>query len=76
MSWVTFECRADPGLEVFLGGTFNRWKPSRLDRLRDKRHDGTYRTLINLHPGHTNTTFWWTACGGWIRGTPATSTRT
>jgi 1,4-alpha-glucan branching enzyme len=51
MKWVTFECRASPGREVLLGGTFNRWKPSRLDKLRDKRHDGTYRTLVNLHTG-------------------------
>ena len=26
-------------------------EPSRLDKLRDKRHDGTYRTLINLRQG-------------------------
>jgi hypothetical protein len=51
MTWVTFEHRTRPGREVLLGGSFNRWTPSRFDQLRDRWRDGTYRTLISLHAG-------------------------
>lgn len=51
MKWVTFESRTQPGRQVLLGGSFNGWKPSRFHQLRDRRRDGTYRTLINLLPG-------------------------
>ena len=40
-----------PDAEVFVGGTFNLWKPSGSDRLRDKNHDGSYRTLLQLRSG-------------------------
>ncbi len=49
--WVKFECRAEPGSSVFIGGTFNQWKPSCFDRLRDKKRDGSYRTLLQVKKG-------------------------
>jgi hypothetical protein len=49
--WVMFECHADPGSSVFIGGTFNQWKPSCFHRLRDKKRDGSYRTLLQLKKG-------------------------
>ena len=49
--WVRFECRADAGSEVFVGGTFNLWKPSISDKLRDKKHEGRYRTLLKVRLG-------------------------
>jgi 1,4-alpha-glucan branching enzyme len=48
---VKFECRADPGSEVFIAGTFNNWKPSASHKLRDGNHDGHFGTLLNLRKG-------------------------
>jgi 1,4-alpha-glucan branching enzyme len=50
-SWVKFECYADAGSDVYIGGTFNRWKPSGLDKMRDRKHVGRYRTLLQLKKG-------------------------
>ena len=49
--WVKFECHADPGSDVFIGGTFNQWKPSCFHKLRDKKRDGSYRTLLQIKKG-------------------------
>ena len=49
--WIKFECHADLGSEVFIAGTFNRWKPSGLHKLRDGNRDGTFGTLLNLRTG-------------------------
>ena len=50
-SWVKFECHAAIGAEVVITGTFNKWKPSRFHQLRDRHHDGTYRTLLQIQKG-------------------------
>ena len=62
--WVTFECHADPGAEVFVGGTFNKWKPSRFDKLRERKQEGTYRTLLKLHKGRHEYNF--RVNGAWL----------
>jgi 1,4-alpha-glucan branching enzyme len=62
--WVSFEYHAGPGSEVFVGGTFNRWKPSRFDKLRDRRADGNYRTLLKLKRGHHEYNF--LVNGAWL----------
>ena len=49
--WFKFECRADPGSEVFIAGTFNKWKPSALDKLRDSERDGSFGILLKLRKG-------------------------
>ena len=49
--WVKFECHAVPGSDVFIGGTFNGWKPSCFHKLRDKKRDGSYRTLLQIKKG-------------------------
>jgi Glycogen recognition site of AMP-activated protein kinase len=49
--WVSFEFQGEPGSQVFVGGTFNQWRPSRFDQLRDRNRDGTYRTLLKLRKG-------------------------
>jgi hypothetical protein len=49
--WTTFECHAALGSEVLVAGTFNNWKPSGFDRLRDRKRDGTFRTLLQLRRG-------------------------
>jgi 1,4-alpha-glucan branching enzyme len=49
--WIKFECHADPGSEVFVAGTFNNWRPCGFDKLRDRRRDGTFRTLLMLRKG-------------------------
>jgi hypothetical protein len=49
--WVKFECQATPGAQVSIGGTFNGWKPSGFDKLRDKKHDGNYSTLMQIRKG-------------------------
>lgn len=46
--WVTFEFKADPGLEVYVAGTFNEWKPNER-KLREKK--GSYITRLLLSPG-------------------------
>jgi hypothetical protein len=62
--WVSFSCQTGPGSEVFIGGTFNRWKPSRFDKLRDRRGDGTYRTLLRLKKGRHEYNF--LVDGAWV----------
>jgi 1,4-alpha-glucan branching enzyme len=62
--WVKFECHAAPGSDVFIAGTFNRWKPSGFDRLRDKKHDGSYRTLLQLKKGRHE--YKYLVNGGWL----------
>jgi 1,4-alpha-glucan branching enzyme len=62
--WVSFEYHAARGSEVFIGGTFNRWKPSRFDKLRDKRNDGNYRTLLKLKKGRHEYNF--LVDGAWL----------
>jgi hypothetical protein len=49
--WVVLEIYADPGSDVFVAGTFNQWIPSRFDKLRDKRRDGSYRLLRQVKKG-------------------------
>jgi hypothetical protein len=49
--WVVLEVYADPGSDVFVAGTFNEWKPSRFDKLRDRRRDGSYRLLRQIKTG-------------------------
>jgi Glycogen recognition site of AMP-activated protein kinase len=49
--WVVLEVYADPGSDVFVAGTFNEWKPSKFDKLRDKRRDGSYRLLRQMKKG-------------------------
>jgi hypothetical protein len=49
--WVRFDFKAEPGSEVLIAGTFNGWKPSCFDKLRDRAHDGTYGTLLKLRRG-------------------------
>ncbi len=49
--WVRFECRAAVGAQVFISGTFNKWKPSCFHQLRDRHHDGIYRTLLQIKTG-------------------------
>ena len=49
--WVKFECIAAVGAKVFVSGTFNDWKPSGCHQLRDRKHDGVYRTLLQIRQG-------------------------
>jgi 1,4-alpha-glucan branching enzyme len=62
--WVSFSCLADPRSEVFIGGTFNAWKPSRFDKLRDRRDDGAYHTLLKLKKGRHEYNF--LVNGAWL----------
>jgi hypothetical protein len=70
-TWVSFRFLAGPGSEVFIGGTFNKWKPSRFDKLRYTRHEGTYRTLLKLKKGRHEYNF--LVNGEWLSD-PAIST--
>lgn len=48
--WVKFDFRAEPGVEVFIAGTFNDWNPTQ-HQMKDKNGDGIYRTSLLLEPG-------------------------
>lgn len=48
--WVKFEFRAEPGADVFIGGTFNEWNPTQV-RMKDKNNDGIYKTSLLLAKG-------------------------
>jgi 1,4-alpha-glucan branching enzyme len=67
--WTTFECHADPGSEVFVAGTFNNWKPSGFDKLRDRKRDGTFRTLLQLRKGRHE--YKYQVNGEWLSDTEA-----
>ena len=48
---VVFELSAEPGIDVYVAGTFNNWDISN-KRLVDKNSDGNYRGTLML-PGGT-----------------------
>lgn len=64
--WIKFNCHADPGSKVFIAGTFNNWRPSSLDKLRDSEHDGTFGILLKLRKGHHEYKF--VVDGEWLSG--------
>lgn len=47
---VVFELNAEPGIEVFVAGTFNDWDPYQKP-LVDKNSDGNYRCTMMLTAG-------------------------
>lgn len=47
---ITFELVAEPGIEVFVAGTFNNWDVTG-KKLADKNGDGNYRGVVMLSPG-------------------------
>jgi len=47
---VVFELSAEPGIDVFVAGTFNNWDITN-KQLVDKNSDGNYRGTIMLVPG-------------------------
>lgn len=48
---VTFICEINPaGCEVYVAGTFNEWRPSQ--GKMSKAKDGSFRTQMQLDPGH------------------------
>ena len=47
---ITLECRAEPGHDVFVAGTFNDWNPHRKS-MRAVDNDGGYRAVLMLAPG-------------------------
>jgi hypothetical protein len=49
--WIKFDFKAEPGSEVLIVGTFNNWKASCFDKLRDRARDGRYGTLLKLRRG-------------------------
>ena len=64
--WFKFECHADPGPKVFIAGTFNKWKPSALDKLRDGERDGSFGILLKLRRGQHQYKF--LVDGEWLSG--------
>jgi len=47
---VVFEYRAEPGVEIYVVGSFNDWNPKQT-RLGDESGDGCYRASVALAPG-------------------------
>ena len=47
---VKFEFKGNPGSQVFVGGTFNGWKPKKA-KLWDRKGDGVYTTRLLLALG-------------------------
>lgn len=47
---VVFELNAEPGIEVYVAGTFNNWDPVQ-KQLVDKNSDGNYRCTMMLAAG-------------------------
>ena len=47
---VRFELSADPGSQVFVAGTFNRWSPT-ANPLRDNPESGHFSALLRVPAG-------------------------
>lgn len=47
---VRFALAAEPGVQVFVAGTFNNWDPSQ-HRMQDDPAHGGYRIALTLPPG-------------------------
>lgn len=47
---ITFELNAEPGIDVYIAGTFNKWDNCKKS-LADKNSDGTYRCSMMLDRG-------------------------
>jgi 1,4-alpha-glucan branching enzyme len=47
---VVFECKAEPGSEVFVAGTFNQWDP-RSHPLCDLLDRGRFLAAVPVPPG-------------------------
>jgi 1,4-alpha-glucan branching enzyme len=48
--WVDFEFHGEPGVKVFITGTFNDWDPNQV-RMHSRGNDGHYRTSLLLPKG-------------------------
>jgi 1,4-alpha-glucan branching enzyme len=47
---ISFQLTAEPGIEVFVAGSFNNWDPKQYP-LRDNPDGGHYKTKLVLSPG-------------------------
>jgi len=47
---VRFELSAEPGSEVFVAGTFNKWNPTK-NPLKDSQADGHYKAAMRVPIG-------------------------
>ena len=50
MRKVRFECSAEPGSQVYVAGTFNKWDP-KANPLKDNPESGPYKALLSLPEG-------------------------
>jgi 1,4-alpha-glucan branching enzyme len=70
---VTFTYRAEPGLKVYLAGTFNNWDAD-AKMMADKQRNGNYSATVLLLPGSYEYKFvingTWCAnpeCADWVQ---------
>jgi 1,4-alpha-glucan branching enzyme len=47
---VVFSCKANPGDEVFIAGSFNDWEPASI-QLVDEKGDGNFQKTLFLSKG-------------------------
>ncbi len=66
---VIFRCRALPGSDVNLAGSFNAWQHDR-NRMRPLPEDGEYRATLVLPPGRYEYKF--VVNGEWLADPGAT----